>query len=1257
MAFTYNYEEYFESAPQPAIVYCLQSLQILKVNEAATKIYGYTRSEFSKMKLSDVIDQADHKRMEAGADLLASKGKIDNQEWKNISKDGRSIYVEVSTKLLSDGKSAIANITDITKRYETDKQLKILNERLQYATKATSDIIFDWNLQINEITWGDTLLTKLGYHKNDIKNIQDLLSKIHPDDLENVTNSIHDLLSGHNQNDEWEQQYRFRKPNGSFAYLKECAILLKDEKGLPYRVIGAIEDATIRLKIEDKVKVSNEKYSLLFYKSPVPKIIFCLRNLQVTDVNEAAISQHGFNISQFTEKTIDQLIAKEDVATFISNLSKSNEDEKIEFGETNLIDYNNNVVNALVVGHRINIDGQPHMIMTCSDITEVVATKRKLEETNERYRYVMKATHDAVWDYDIATNELYLGDNFLHLFGYHPDEANQLSFWENNIHVDERESIVKSLNEALQGKETHWSASYRFKKKDGSYAEIEDQTLILRHFNGKAYRTIGAMRDVTERKENHRALKLMQSIVTNTTDAVLITEAEPQSEPGPKIVYANDAFLKNTGYQLEEVIGNTPRMLQGPKTSKKALQKIRTAMRAWKPCRVEVLNYTKEGKEFWVEFSISPLADDNGWYTHWISVQRDITFRKNKEAENKLYRNINTKISKPLSFSARYKIVIAELAKFSDFALAEGWFTNTQDSSLVKAAEYCAKPELKPFFSVTKEYVETKFGECLQGAGWESQDLIIWNDLGSNQQFIRNEEAKKYGLQTGIAIPIYFGGEVIGVVLLFTKRPQSELTEHKIRVLKRLGQRFGPELKRMKIEHELNTFFELSPDILSISDTKFFKKVNPAFCRLLGYNEEELLNSPITDFIHPDDIEKSKIENKALFKTGRTKYFENRYISKSGKTIWLAWTSAFIKEEQAVYAVAKDITSLKEINTLLQKSNELARIGNWSFDVISQKIYWSSIVKQIHEVDEDYEPLLENSASFALEGPHRNKLEKLKSQVLNNEITNFDVEVQIKTAKNNLRWVRVIGNGEYLGDRCIRFFGSIQDITQHKTFTEKLKETNIKYELASKTANIGIWDLDLKNQLLLWDKNQHELFETSGNLDENMLPSWNDRVHNEDLERTNQEILQAIKGNKELNTYFRIQLPSRTIKYLKTIAHVVRNNNGRATRLIGINYDITKEMKSKETLRKNMLAISENNKRLREIAWLQSHVVKAPLARIKGLSNLLINYKNQCHSPDEIVSRLVDAAQELDGVVSSIISQTEGKNSVSKNSKKENQMA
>jgi len=119
-----------------------------------------------------------------------------------------------------------------------------------------------------------------------------------------------------------------------------------------------------------------------------------------------------------------------------------------------------------------------------------------------------------------------------------------------------------------------------------------------------------------------------------TLDSIVITKAEPQDWPvGPEIVWCNKAFSEMTGYELSEIIGQTPRLLQGELTDKDAVAELGRQLRNWEFCKADLYNYKKDGTGFWVELSIFPVKDEKGWFHYWVSIQRDITERKSRELE------------------------------------------------------------------------------------------------------------------------------------------------------------------------------------------------------------------------------------------------------------------------------------------------------------------------------------------------------------------------------------------------------------------------------------------------------------------------------------------------------------------------------------------------------------------------------------------------------------------------------------------------
>jgi len=119
-------------------------------------------------------------------------------------------------------------------------------------------------------------------------------------------------------------------------------------------------------------------------------------------------------------------------------------------------------------------------------------------------------------------------------------------------------------------------------------------------------------------------LLMHKRILRHIRDAVMVTTSQPIDPPGPVIIYANPAALEQTGYRLDEILGRSPRLFQGPDTDRAAIRTFRQAMEHWQPARQTVLNYRKDGSTFWVEIDITPLADSDGWYSYWVSVQREV---------------------------------------------------------------------------------------------------------------------------------------------------------------------------------------------------------------------------------------------------------------------------------------------------------------------------------------------------------------------------------------------------------------------------------------------------------------------------------------------------------------------------------------------------------------------------------------------------------------------------------------------------------
>ncbi len=260
---------------------------------------------------------------------------------------------------------------------------------------------------------------------------------------------------------------------------------------------------------------------------------------------------------------------------------------------------------------------------TClqAEIVERQRTEVVLRHTNNTLQALVTASPRAIVMLDRVGLVKIWNPAAEEMFGWTEAEVLDRS---NPLNLDDYNTLQNSV---LQGA-IYPRLEFRQHRKNGTPIDIVFSAAPWRDLAGKISGTVAVITDVTAQKIQTEQLRLLQSVVINTNDAVIITEAEPIDSAGPRILYVNQAFTAVTGYQPYEVLGKTPRILQGPKTNRTELAKVRTALSKWESITVEVINYRKDGSEFWNEFSIVPVADRDGLYTHWIAVQRDTTRRK-----------------------------------------------------------------------------------------------------------------------------------------------------------------------------------------------------------------------------------------------------------------------------------------------------------------------------------------------------------------------------------------------------------------------------------------------------------------------------------------------------------------------------------------------------------------------------------------------------------------------------------------------------
>jgi len=287
---------------------------------------------------------------------------------------------------------------------------------------------------------------------------------------------------------------------------------------------------------------------------------------------------------------------------------------------------------------------------------------------------------------------------------------------------------------------------------------------------------------------------------------------------------------------------------------------------------------------------------------------------------------------------------------------------------------------------------------------------------------------------------------------------------------------------------------------------------------------------------------------------------EQRHIMPDGSRQWYKWNIKPWKQSDDVIGgliiTHTNITTEKRVKELLIAAENVAKMGGWDLDMITNTIHWSKITKEIHEVPLDYIPTLDTGINFYKEGEHRGNITKL----IHNAVTNgeaWDTELQIITAKGKELWVRAKGMPEFVEGKCVRLYGIFQDIDKEKKAEIKNAQIKERLDLATEVANIGIWEYNVLHDQLEWNEQMFPLFGVKREEFKGDFESWKATVHPEDLDRCLKEFDLALSGIQDFKTQFRIIHPDGSVKHIKANAGLFKDSDGKIIKMVGTNWDIT----------------------------------------------------------------------------------------------------
>lgn len=528
--------------------------------------------------------------------------------------------------------------------------------------------------------------------------------------------------------------------------------------------------------------------------------------------------------------------------------------------------------------------------------------------------------------YDMSPAMLGIVDSNLHFANFNPALTHTLGYSEKElkerpfydfVYPDDRNAAINAAKVIMKTKGFTRSFENRYLTKAGDYKWMQWSVY------GQPERKLAyfVAHDITEKKHEEEYLRMLESVVTNTKDAVLITDVETLEAPGQRIVYANSAFTATTGYTLAEVKGKSPRLLQGEGTNVKELQKLKNSLLNWQPHTCELLNYKKDGTPFWVNITITPIADSNGWFTHWVSVQRDITHIK--EAELRLLAFARQQESLAyLGYSVTalndletiYRTCVASLSLTLDIEFIKVAMLDKQTGKLQEVYS-AGLPE-----NISKNVAVSEDSHACESLK-TSTDIVI-NNYKDELKRQPSSLLLKAGAKSGMSIVLHGNDGPHGVLGVYAIKPRNYTTDE-INYVKAVANILSGAIKRIEASEKLNLsekkyrlLFEENPLPLWIFDpeTLEYHDVNDAAIRHYGYSREEFLNMKISDIRPHEDIKKLK---ESVAKVNENTYFSDnwKHRKKNGQIISVEISSNPITLDGHNYrlTLANDVTQKKEL--------------------------------------------------------------------------------------------------------------------------------------------------------------------------------------------------------------------------------------------------------------------------------------------------------------------------------------------------------
>jgi len=495
-----RYRTLFEGAAEGILVADIESKQFKYVNPATCRMLGYTAEELTRLSLADIHPKEALDYVVSEFEAQARGEKTLSAEIPCLRKDGNVIYTSVLTApVVIDGRKCnVGFFTDITDRKRVEEALKKSEERFRLAAESSSDLIYEWDIK-ERVDWFGKIDELLGYAPNEFpRTFEAWTNSVHPEDRDRVMAAVKNHLE---KNEPYNIEYRVRKKDGTYNYWGVRGNAVRDEKGNPYRWVGAITDVTERKRAEDVLCESEERSRTLIETSP-DAILLADTNTNFIMVNQMAVRLYGYqNMGEMIGKTFLDHIPPEERPRLFEHFKKTLQTGNSQTMEHTALKKDGSSfpaeVNASLL---VDTQGRPKgTIAIVRDITERKRVEDVLRESEERSRSLIETSPDMIALIDFSGKIILMNGVALTTYGYESkDELIGKSVLDFVIPED-RPRVLQEISKVLEVK-TLRNLEYTSLKKDGSTFSIEVSASLILDAQQKPTSIVIMIRNITERK-------------------------------------------------------------------------------------------------------------------------------------------------------------------------------------------------------------------------------------------------------------------------------------------------------------------------------------------------------------------------------------------------------------------------------------------------------------------------------------------------------------------------------------------------------------------------------------------------------------------------------------------------------------------------------------------------------------------------------------------------------------------------------------